>query len=175
MSTSSRGRYFAFIVYPENISYTDMTAYLTSLCIPCAISPLHEPEEGKKQHYHVLMKYANVTTKKHVDALLEPLNCTKSVVVCDELGYYRYLTHKDNLEKQQFDVEPKCLCGYVPPVSSESADTLMIELVTALPQLRAQAGSSFTFSYVVQHYAKLSRFDMIKYIATHSYFVNLCL
>lgn len=92
MSTSSRARYFACIVYPENISYTDMIAYLTSLHIPCAISPLHEPEEGKKQHYHVLFKYANVTTKKHIDTLVEPLKGTKSVVVADELGYYRYIT-----------------------------------------------------------------------------------
>lgn len=175
LNSVSKGRYFACIVYPENISFDAITAYLSSLHIPCAISPLHEPEEGKKQHYHILMKYANVTTKKHVDSLLEPLKGTKSIVVSDELGYYRYLTHKDDFKKQQFDVEPTCLCGYVPPVSAQSADSLMTELVLALPQLRAKAGSSFIFSYVVQHYASLKRFDMIKYISSHAFFVNLCL
>jgi hypothetical protein len=174
-SKVTRGRYFACIVYPENISFDDMCAYLTSLHIPCAISPLHNPEEGKKQHYHVLMKYANVTTIKHVEALLEPLKGTKPIVVCDEVGYYRYLTHKDNPEKQQFDVEPTCLTGYLPPLLQDRSSELLVEFVSALPEIRNHAGCVLTFSYIVKYYADKSRFDMIRYFAAHATFIKLCL
>lgn len=175
MTSTSRGRYFAVIVYPENISFDDMCVYLTSLHIPCAISPLHSPEEGKKEHYHVLMKYANVTTIKHVNHLLEPLKGTKAIVVCDEIGYYRYLTHKDNPEKEQFDVEPTCLSGYFPPLTQDRSSQLLVEFVSALPELREQAGSVLTFSYIVTYYANKERFDMIRYFSAHAMFIKLCL
>ena len=175
MSVLKKGRYFACIVYPENISFDDMVAYLSSLHIPCAISPLHEPEGEKKQHYHVLMKYANVTTINHVETLLEPLKGTKPIVVCDEVGYFRYLTHKDNPEKQQFDVQPTCLSGYLPPLAQDRSSELLVEFMNALPEIREKAGASLTFSYVVQYYAHKDRFDMIRYFSAHATFIHLCL
>lgn len=175
MSAPSKGRYFACIVYPENISFDAMVTYLSSLHIPCAISPLHEPEGEKKQHYHVLMKYANVTTVNHVNTLLEPLKSTKVIVVCDEIGYFRYLTHKDNPEKQQFDVEPTCLSGYLPPLSSDRSSELLVEFLSALPEIRKQVGNVLTFSCLVKYYADKQRFDMIRYFSAHANFIHLCL
>lgn len=75
-----------------------------------AISPLHDRdklEDGsgktKKPHYHVIVCYGSPTTYNNVKSLTDSLNSPIPQALEQVRGYYRYLTHKDNPEKYQYD------------------------------------------------------------------------
>ena len=73
-----------------------------------AISPLHDKDlnatgELKKAHWHVIVTYEGPTAQSVVERLTERLNAPKPIPLEQVRGYYRYLTHKDNPEKAQYD------------------------------------------------------------------------
>lgn len=107
MSKVKKKRNWVFILYPESAP-SNWVDILVQKGLSGCISPLHDKDinpDGtiKKAHYHVILCYDGPTT----------YNVVKSV--CDELkqpipqaleginGYYRYLTHKDNPEKAQYE------------------------------------------------------------------------
>lgn len=75
-----------------------------------AISPLHDKDllengsgKTKKPHYHVIVVYGSPTTYNNVKSLTDSLNSPIPQALEQVRGYYRYLTHKDNPEKYQYD------------------------------------------------------------------------
>lgn len=75
-----------------------------------AISPLHDKdqlEDGsgktKKPHYHVIVVYGSPTTFNNVKSLTDSFNSPIPQALEQVRGYYRYLTHKDNPEKYQYE------------------------------------------------------------------------
>lgn len=75
-----------------------------------AISPLHDKDEledgsgkMKKPHYHVIVVYGSPTTYNNVKSLTDSLNSPIPQALEQVKGYYRYLSHKDNPEKYQYD------------------------------------------------------------------------
>ena len=59
---------WAFLVYPDSAP-TDWQQILKDTQIKIAISPLHEPSEGKgeeKQHWHVICDFEGQKTQKQV-------------------------------------------------------------------------------------------------------------
>jgi len=104
---SVKKRNWAFVVYPESAPH-DWMERLQKTGVQCAVSPLHDrdkdpTEEDKKPHYHVIVCYSGPTTFSVVKALTERLNAPIPQVLESVRGYYRYLTHKDNPEKYQYD------------------------------------------------------------------------
>lgn len=100
-------RYWAFVLYPESAP-TDWIEKLQLKGVSCAISPLHDKDlnptgEPKKPHYHIVLAYGSPTTYNNVKALTEELNCPIPIPLESCRGYYRYLTHKDNPEKYQYN------------------------------------------------------------------------
>lgn len=75
-----------------------------------AISPLHDKDllednsgKTKKPHYHVIVVYGSPTTYNNVKSLTDSLNSPIPQALEQVRGYYRYLTHKDNPDKYQYD------------------------------------------------------------------------
>lgn len=100
-------RNWAGVVYPESLP-TNWLEILEQSGIQCAISPLHDKDinaDGtpKKPHYHLLFVYSNSTTYNAVKDFLDRLNGTIPQPLEQVRGYYRYLTHKDNPEKAQYN------------------------------------------------------------------------
>lgn len=100
-------RYWAMILYPESAP-TDWREKLRETGIQCAISPLHDKDINadntpKKPHYHIILCYEGPTTYKNVVALCDSLNQPIPQPLEQLRGYYRYLVHKDNPEKYQYD------------------------------------------------------------------------
>ena len=100
-------RYWAMVLYPESapINWRDK---LRESGIQCAISPLHDKDLNadntpKKAHYHIILCYEGPTTYKNVCSLTESLNQPIPQPLEQLRGYYRYLIHKDNPEKYQYD------------------------------------------------------------------------
>ena len=101
-------RNWSFILYPESAP-EDWLDVLRKTGLAGVVSPLHDRDvnptgEPKKAHYHVILCYPGPTTYNSVKSLtVETLGQTRPDPVESVKGYYRYLTHRDNPEKAQYD------------------------------------------------------------------------
>jgi len=99
-------RNWACIVYPESAP-KDWRDILQQSGLQCAISPLHKdlnPDDTeKKPHWHVILCYSGPTSYNAVKSLTDRLCGSIPQALEQVRGYYRYLTHKDNPEKVQYD------------------------------------------------------------------------
>jgi hypothetical protein len=103
----SKARSWAFIVYPESAP-EEWRDILQMTGLQFAISPLHDcdkdpTEEEKKAHWHVIAVWRNPTTGATVRRITESVKAPVPIPLNDMKGYYRYLTHKENPEKHQYD------------------------------------------------------------------------
>ena len=117
MSKNVKKRNWAFVLYPESAP-ADWKEQLQLSGLMGAISPLHDKDinptgEPKKAHYHVILTYSGPTSYNVVKALTDSLNQPIPQALEQVRGYYRYLTHKDNPEKAQYDErEIKTINGF---------------------------------------------------------------
>lgn len=107
MQKNVKKRNWAFVLYPESAP-VDWRDILQQTGLECAISPLHDKDinptgEQKKEHYHVIVCYSGPTSYNVVKNLTDSLNQPIPQPLEQVRGYYRYLTHKDNPEKYQYD------------------------------------------------------------------------
>lgn len=111
----TKSKYFCAVLYPDSKSY-DIDNVIKALAkehLTFAVSPIHDQdveEDGspKKGHYHLLLIYSSATTLNNIKRWFKvcglPESDLHSVRVCASgVGYYRYLTHKDNPEKAQYN------------------------------------------------------------------------
>lgn len=104
----TKSRAWAFVVYPESApeNWQDI---LQQTGLEFAISPLHDSdtdptEEDKKPHWHVIMVWRSGTaTGTSARRISESVNAVLPIPLNAVRGYYRYLTHKDNPDKYQYD------------------------------------------------------------------------
>lgn len=112
-------RYACCILYSEHFgSYDDVEQLVKSWLVPVAVSPLHDPDpDCKKPHYHVMIDFKNAVSEDSL-SLFWQANVkefgTRLFHVTSAKSYYRYLTHKDHPERQQFKTLPLCYCGFEP-------------------------------------------------------------
>ena len=109
---AAKKRNWAFVVYPESAP-TEWRHILRQTGLQCAISPLHDKdkyvegapdaEHEKKAHWHVIAVYSGPTSPRVVKAITDSLNAPAPIALDSVRGYYRYLTHKDNPDKYQYD------------------------------------------------------------------------
>ena len=104
--TNVKKRYWACVFYPESLP-DNWEQLLIDSGLPCCYA-LHDKDINpdntiKKDHYHVILAYDGPTTYKNVVKFLEPFNCPIPQPLEQVRGYFRYLTHKDNPEKYQYD------------------------------------------------------------------------
>ena len=112
----NKSKYFCCILYPDSKTY-DVDKIIKALAeehFTFAVSPIHDrdlDDDGslKKGHFHLLLAYSSATTINNIRCWLNacglPETELHSVRVCASgVGYFRYLTHKDNPEKFQYDV-----------------------------------------------------------------------
>lgn len=107
MAKNIKKRNWAFVLYPESAP-ADWREQLQKTGLQCAISPLHDKDMNpdntpKKPHYHVILTYSGPTSYNVVKALTDGFNQPIPQALEQVRGYYRYLTHKDNPEKAQYD------------------------------------------------------------------------
>lgn len=108
VTQKTKKRNWAFVVYPESLpeNWLDI---LKQSGLQLAISPLHDKDKEadeitlKKSHYHVIAVYGSPTTFNNVKTLTDKLNAPIPIALDQVRGMYRYLTHKDNPEKAQYD------------------------------------------------------------------------
>ena len=127
-----KGRHFAFVVYPESAP-DNWTELLQETGLPFVVSPLHDKDinpDGtpKKAHYHLIVSWGNATTYKSARSFCDVLNCPRPQILRNVTGMYRYMTHKDNPEKYQYEECPRCYNGWVRPLDSNDVSQLKAEI-----------------------------------------------
>lgn len=101
-------RAWALVCYPESLP-DNWQDFLEKTGLEIAVSPLHDKDINpdntpKKAHYHIILVYQNPTTYKNVkENICDYLNCPSPQPLESVKGYYRYLTHRDNPEKYQYN------------------------------------------------------------------------
>lgn len=118
LPNNQKGRYWAFVLYLDSAP-AEWKDILQQTGLSIAISPLHDKDfnptnEVKKPHYHVIMCWDGPTTYKNVCSIVcDVLHQPHPIKIEAVRGYYRYLTHKDNPEKAQYnEVDVKLLNGF---------------------------------------------------------------
>lgn len=106
-NNNSKGRNWAFVVYPESLP-KNWLEILQFSGLKIAVSPLHDADKNadeteKKPHYHIIAIWEGPTTYNNALNFSKQLNGTIPIRLEQIRGYYRYLTHKDNPEKAQYD------------------------------------------------------------------------
>ena len=104
-------RSFSFIIYEESAK-TDWKSVLASFFLPCFYI-LHD-KDVKKPHYHVLVIPRNPISENTVKEIVDKVGGANGHFekVVSTVGYARYLCHKDNPDKHQYDAgEVVSLCG----------------------------------------------------------------
>lgn len=111
----TKSKYFCAVLYPDSTTY-DADKLIKALAeehLSFAVSPIHDRDvdvDGsmKKGHYHLLIAYSSATTLNNIRGWFKVCGMPEaelhSVRICASgVGYYRYLTHKDNPEKAQYN------------------------------------------------------------------------
>lgn len=114
--TTNRTRNWVCVVYPESAP-NNWTEILASECVPAIVSPLHNKDvnptgEPKKPHYHVILQFAGVKSRDQVIDICNKFGGVGPGPCSNIQGYARYLIHKDNPEKAQYDSQDvQCFSG----------------------------------------------------------------
>lgn len=103
----NKKRYWAFVLYPESAP-DNWRELLQQTGLACAVSPLHDKDldptnQPKKSHYHIILCYSGPTTFNSVKKITDNLNQPIPIPLEQVRGYFRYLTHKDNPDKFQYN------------------------------------------------------------------------
>lgn len=103
----SRSRNFATVIYPDS-AVDNWQQIIEDLHVEGFLSPLHDHDinpdgELKKPHYHFLIMFPTLKSDAQVDELFKKIGSVGREVIQSVRGYARYLCHKDNPEKYQYN------------------------------------------------------------------------
>ena len=176
----SKSKYFCSILYPDSSTYdTDkLIKALAEEHLTFAVSPIHDrdvEDDGspKKSHFHLLLSYSSATTLNNIRGWFKscgmPDSDLHSVRVCASgVGYFRYLTHKDNPEKAQYNDKDIRVFNDVDEVfkkfSKSASDKLgdLIRIFEIVDEL-----DTISFHSLVQ-YLMLNERDLFKLLTSSS-------
>lgn len=124
-----KGRHFAYVVYPESAP-ADWIEQLQQTGLSFVVSPLHDKDVDptgtlKKPHYHVIISWGNTTTYRAARGLCDKIRCPRPQALKSPNAMYRYLTHKDNPDKYQYEEQPITYNDWVRPL--DAADVVQLK------------------------------------------------
>lgn len=104
---STRSRNYATVIYPESAP-DNWQQLISDLHVEAFLSPLHDCDinpdgELKKPHYHLLLMFPTLKSEDQVSEIFSSIGGVGREIVQSVRGYSRYLTHRDNPEKHQYN------------------------------------------------------------------------
>jgi len=176
MSRNIKKRHWAFVLYPDSApdQWIDM---LVNTGIQFCVSPLHDRDVNpdgsfKKPHFHVILVYDGPTTYNNVKSLTDSLGQPIPQPLEQVRGYYRYLTHKDNPEKFQyneFDIH-----RYNGFDIKDFADLTYGEVQRCLKSIQTFIVDNclIEFSDLMDFLLSNDYYDLYDVASSHSFFIN---
>lgn len=106
----TRHRAFVSVFYPESAP-DNFREVIASWNVP-ALLALHDRDEGRKPHYHLLVMFSGVKTLNQVHELTDQLGSKEVQPSRDLRASARYLAHLDHADKVQYGIEAiESFCG----------------------------------------------------------------
>lgn len=107
---SGRHRTFNAVFYPESAP-EDFRTMIDSWRVPALLS-LHDRDEDKKPHYHLVLLFSSLKTLGQVHALTDQLGSKTLQPAFDTRASCRYLAHLDHPDKYQYGLGAlESFCG----------------------------------------------------------------
>lgn len=172
-----KSRYWAFIVYPENVK-NNWENILEEKGLIFCVSPIHDKDidkyaeggpELKKEHYHVLVEYEGPKTYKSVkEEICDEIGATIPKKIESLRGYYRYLTHMDNPEKAQYKQED------IREYNGFKLDLTNSEITIIKDKICNDIVNKNILEYaeLIDYYRNLGDYDYFDVVANHTYFFD---
>lgn len=176
MESKSKERYWTFILYPESAP-ENWKEILRETGLHIAISPLHNKDinitgEKKKEHYHIVLFFDGPTTYKRVASITEELKATIPQRVMSPIGAIRYLTHKDNPEKAQYDERDIITLNGLDLKDINGLTTSMVlQIKRAIIRLSKEQ-KIYEYSEMYDYLDSIDMVDMIDVLTNHTIFFN---
>lgn len=160
---TGRNRAYMAIFYPESAP-ADFRAVIDSWHVP-ALLVLHDRDQGKKAHYHLLLMFGSLKTLKQVHELTDGLGSTTVQPVHDVRASARYLRHLDHADKHPYPLEA------VEAFSGASAEELSVPLDDPLPEILDFVREQGIVSYSgLVNYCRDWRHEWLKPVASRTVF-----
>jgi hypothetical protein len=112
-----RSRNWVFVGYPESLPDNWIDILVESMVSFC-VSPLHDRDidpdgRKKKPHWHIILSFGSNKSFNQVKEITNLLGQPIPQVCRNVKGYVRYLVHKDNPDKAQYDENQiQCFNGF---------------------------------------------------------------
>ena len=176
----TKSKYFCAVLYPDSKTY-DTDNVIKSLAkehLTFAVSPIHNCDvddngSPKKSHFHLLLSYSSATTLNNIKGWFKACGMLESdlhsVCVCASgVGYYRYLTHKDNPEKAQYNDDDIRVFNDFDGIFKKFANTEIdkIDKLVRIFQIVDKL-NTISFHYLLQ-YLMLNERDLFKMLTSSS-------
>lgn len=171
-----RERYWTFIVYPESVpdNWKDI---LQKTGLQFAISPLHDKDlnptgEYKKAHYHVIMIFKGPASYKVAESITKEVNGTIPQSAKSPIGLIRYMTHKDNPEKAQYDERDITTINGLDIQDVVGLTTTQVNQMKMAIIKLCQAKKIDEYSTLINFLIKEDMYDLFDVASSHTIFVN---
>ena len=169
-------RYWTFIMYPDSRP-ENWKEYLQETGLQIAISPLHDKdlnadETQKKPHYHVVLCFNGPTTYKRVEEITNYLNATIPKRVMSLIGVVRYLTHKDNPEKAQYNEEEIVTMNGLDINEIDGMTTTMVETMKRAIIDLIRNLEMYEYATLIEYLRDNDMQDMLKVASNNTMFIN---
>lgn len=173
----TKKRYWAFVGYPESLP-EDWKEQLQLTGLEIAISPLHDQDfnptgDSKKAHYHIILCYKGPTTLENVKSLVcDRLGQPIPIPLDSVVGYYNYLTHKDNPEKAQYkESEIQTFNGFDSSKYNALTQSQIKKLIIDLSVFIVD-NDIIEYADLVQILLSEELFDLFEVASTHTFYFN---
>ncbi len=167
----SRAYNWASIGYVESLA-EDWLTVLESTYVACAVSPLHDRDitetgEVKKPHYHLLITFESLKSKKQVSEIIGAIGFIMPIAVNSVQGYYEYLCHVNSSNKAQYKRDDIIHINHFDGSKYFGKKLTAMEYLLELE--RSGVGSLSEF---IKYLINNNLYDMINAIHSHIYFLN---
>lgn len=170
-----RTRNWVFILYPESAP-TNWKELLKEEMISFAVSPLHDLDISdentgvlKKAHYHIMLCFDSMKAFSQVEAITKKLNCPIPQPVNSYKGTIRYMVHKDDANKHQYNINDIYVYGDIDIVTPFQTATSRYDAIKEM--LNYVKENNITEFQDLMDYAMVEQEEWFRYLCDNSAYI----
>ena len=170
-----RTRNWVFVLYPESAP-VDWKEKLKEEMVSFVVSPIHDCDvsddntgELKKAHYHIMLCFDSVKAFSQVEKITKSLNCPIPQPVNSYKGTIRYMIHKDDPLKYQYNMADIEVYGDIDIVSPFQTSTSRYE---AIREMLAYVKENGIIEFQdLMDYAMIEQEEWFRYLCDNSAYI----
>ena len=144
--------------------------------ISFAVSPLHDLDISdentgvlKKAHYHIMLCFDSMKAFSQVEAITKKLNCPIPQPVNSYKGTIRYMVHKDDANKHQYNINDIYVYGDIDIVTPFQTATSRYDAIKEM--LNYVKENNITEFQDLMDYAMVEQEEWFRYLCDNSAYI----